>query len=394
MKQLSTLFILLIVSLAQSLQAHDGMINVRDYGAFGNGTDQTAEIQAAINAAAAQTLANNPSGHGGGTWLASCPTVFIPSGRYKIDGSINMASSYIHIRGDNAIFEPVDNPSDPNAPAITCSSPYRVKLSGMIFLDFVNAIKWGTSTYDVDQGLTEISNCQFVGISGTAIQYGSQSSILSVIDCRFDYPEKALHIWRCDKVVFERCWLSKTPLTEAEDHIILLEGGSIQINNSFFITAGSNTGAETAWIKATTGAGTRVNEVCITNCRFSDEANGTTLINWYVPADVTFPSDPVGIIIRDTHAEGGPSHVSGQDQSLVRLFKCPNFLHIKNNRGILNCVPMAWASGVNPTTEVFTDGANSPLNVEISGNAGNGTPASGFQVNGLPAEFVGKANLR
>lgn len=62
------------------------VVNVKDYGAVGNGVnDDTAAIQAAINAAA--------SGSGGGG------VVFVPSGSYIISSPLNMSTNNMRLQG-------------------------------------------------------------------------------------------------------------------------------------------------------------------------------------------------------------------------------------------------------------------------------------------------------
>ena len=261
-------------------------------------------------------------------------------------------------------------------------------------MDISCAIEWGSSTRDVGQGMATIEGCQFVGITDTAIRYGNRSSILTVEGCRFDGCERAMRVWNCDRVVFNRCFLNKKPLTADEATAFQLEGGTFDARNSIFITTGQNTGVETAWFSMKPVQVNSHYGICIADCRFSDESNGTTLINWYVPGDVTFPAIPEGITIRDSYLEGGLSGVSGQDQSIVRLFECPNYINMRNNQGFVGTATVVWADGVDPASKVWTDQVNSPLHIDISGNCGGGGPASGHIPNGLPPGFEGKANLR
>ena len=394
MKKLNWLTLALSLCLLQNVYAQMGMIDVRDYGAMGDDTDQTAALQAAINAANAQTVYFPPQGHGGATETASGPTVYLPAGRYRLNTYLNLGSKHIQIMGDRAVIRQTSSAVNPSDPAIKYGLPYRNKISGLIFIDFANAIELGSATYDVDQGVTEISNCQFIGITDTAIKYGHRSSIFKILDCRFDKCQYALKIWNCDMALFERCWISKKPLTLNQDSVFKIEGGTFDVQNSIFITQGTDTGQECAWISMNAVQANSHYQVRINTSRFSDENNGTTLVNWYVPGKKTYPVIPRGIIIRDTNTEGGPPLVAGQDQSVVRLFDCPNFITIKNNYGFLGALPMVWANGVDGTTKVWADYGNAPLTVDVAGNCGNGTLTTNYRVNDLLPEFVGFANLR
>lgn len=99
----------------KSLPNLDTRINVRAYGALGNsngthgnGNDDTAAIQAAINAAAAQKNAQNQTGG----------VVYLPCGTYRITASLSGANpdtSY-HFKGDGACSQIYN---DSSAPAST-----------------------------------------------------------------------------------------------------------------------------------------------------------------------------------------------------------------------------------------------------------------------------------
>jgi len=67
------------------------VINVKDFGALGNGSDDTTAIQAAINYA--QTLVTSSRGM----------NVWLPSGNYTISSTLTVTSSLIGIIGDGAL---------------------------------------------------------------------------------------------------------------------------------------------------------------------------------------------------------------------------------------------------------------------------------------------------
>src|SRR5262245_50598639 len=63
--------------------------NVKDYGAVGDGaTDDTAAIQAAVNAA----YGSSSSPHGGGSGVYNNAAVFFPAGNYIIKSAITLRS--------------------------------------------------------------------------------------------------------------------------------------------------------------------------------------------------------------------------------------------------------------------------------------------------------------
>lgn len=390
--QLGLLLLLLLT--VKVISAHEGMINVQDYGALGDDTDQTQAISNAINAAFNQTYYINASGHGGASEVTTDPAVYFPPGRYRLDGSLNLIGKHMRLVGDRAILRPVTNPMDTDAPAIIFGAPLEVDISGFVFIDFVNAIKLGSTTYDVDQGFNRITNCKFVGISGTAIQYGHRSSVLNIVDCRFDLCRKVADIFNCDMAKFQRCWISASALTNDQQTIIEQGGGRLDLIDSIFIQTAVNSGRECAWVTMTNQQYNSHYQLAIRSCRFSGENNGNTLINWKVPGKRNYPAIARGFMILDSNTEGGPSSITGQPKTLVRLYECPNFGFIKNNYGLIGTCPMLWADGVDGSSKVWTDSVNAPLTIQVSGNCGSGIQADGYKVNYILPEFDGKANLR
>lgn len=375
--------------------AHQGVINVGEapYNAPGDGSDQTAALQAAIDDAAALATVISNGSHGGGTPAGSCPVVYLPPGVYRINDSLVLKSKFQVIRGDNAILRPTSG-YPANAPAIEYGTPMRVRIEGLLFLDFKYAIKLGGTGYDQNQSLDEITRCQFVGITGTAIRYGNRSSVLNVESCRFDNCAHAMKVWNCDLVRFRGCWVSQKGFTSAHDSTIFIEGGTFHARDSFFIPAGTTSAAECAWFRVEPVQSNSHYILRIENCRLSKENGGLTLVNWCVEGDQSFPASPSGLVIRDSITEGGQNNTSGQEQCLVRLFEVPNFIVIKNNAGLVNATTMQWAAGVNGASKVWTDSVNKPLTVDVSGNCGGGMSQSGYAVDFVLPEFSGKANQR
>ena len=85
------------------------MVSVKDFGAVGNGTtDDTAAIQAAINACSSSTAAN-------------CRTLYIPGGEYKVSASLSIPNTIIRIVGDGPEASRI-NYSGVTGPCITTAS--------------------------------------------------------------------------------------------------------------------------------------------------------------------------------------------------------------------------------------------------------------------------------
>jgi hypothetical protein len=96
----------LVVTVAGKVAKGDLVLNVKDYGAVGDGTtDDTTAIQNAINAAQDYVTANNADRFGPGV------TVYFPSGWYKITSGLTVGASCITLAGSSAAGSVITAPN-------------------------------------------------------------------------------------------------------------------------------------------------------------------------------------------------------------------------------------------------------------------------------------------
>lgn len=145
-------------------------LNVKDYGATGDGTtDDTAAISAAMSAARQD---------------GSIRTVYIPTGKYLISGSIDISG--LVITGDrkgylNSQGTIISSPSVPVAfnQVSTAASNITMHISGIRFENAVTAIRLSYSVYST------VSDVSVINSTGPSIVLGD-NSIIGPMWCKFD----------------------------------------------------------------------------------------------------------------------------------------------------------------------------------------------------------------
>ena len=104
-------------------------INVRDYGAVGNGShDDTNAIRNAVKAA--RTQAQSGAGSCSSSNFITLPELIFPSGKYRITDEIELTDFVIHGMGEAAIIQ-----SNINKSIFKTSSAQRLTLFGLTFVD-------------------------------------------------------------------------------------------------------------------------------------------------------------------------------------------------------------------------------------------------------------------
>lgn len=144
-----------------------GMLNVRDFGAKGDGiTDDSDAIQRAL------LQAGTPDYPGFLYWLyAAVPEVFFPEGTYIISrtllvpvcGGPKGVSNHITLRGDNAIIKQID----PTQDILYFRMSHRSLIEGLTFEGGRRQIKlWSRN---LDEARVVIRDCTFRNSSSYAI---------------------------------------------------------------------------------------------------------------------------------------------------------------------------------------------------------------------------------
>jgi hypothetical protein len=151
----------------------DGPVgNVKDFGALGDGTNQTAAIQAAVNAICA---ANGVLLFPPGDYRISAPITF-PNTSFRIVGSGPTATSIAQVVGGSAInlfnFANVNGPST-FVEAMTFSGPAVGSYGG------------AGIAFSASNG-TCIQDCWFTGLA-TGVLKPSNASFIRIMNCTFEF---------------------------------------------------------------------------------------------------------------------------------------------------------------------------------------------------------------
>jgi hypothetical protein len=183
-------------------QEGTGYVNVRDFGAKGDGkTDDTAAIRAAFGAVRFQSV---PAGYVNN---ATGDTVLFPPGIYRVTDSIQVGGSSL-ILGRGKPFIVMD---DPTKNILTTTDAWRMDIRGLQF-------KGGRTQIDLrnpnlDTGMIVIEDCRFHEANGPAIDDHMVSTIVHIRNCHFLINEQVLHA-RTDMVALRDCWITTRPGVE------------------------------------------------------------------------------------------------------------------------------------------------------------------------------------
>lgn len=159
------------------------MINVRNFGAVGNGEfDDTGAIQAAAFAARSGAVLRQPAG---GSYQGTSDALYFPPGEYKITNRISLGP-YQVIHGEDAIIRQV-NPLFDSFWSATC---YRNRIQGMQFVGGRRQLSFENANVDMTQLV--VDGCTFQDWADCAILAESpvgdhhMSATLTIRSCVFD----------------------------------------------------------------------------------------------------------------------------------------------------------------------------------------------------------------
>jgi hypothetical protein len=300
----------MIISL--SLAATSPYINVKDYGATGNGsTNDTAAIRNAITAAQlrGQTVTLP------GVSVRTQAVVYFPSGCYVINDTLS--ASNLSFKGENgAVLKQTNSGKD-----IISMGVWRCNITGLSFFGGKNQIYLSNNNTDQTQLL--IKECQFAAAADCAIRTGPTtiSAQLIIRDCTFANCNQVLVNW-CDKAKITDCWISGEPSMAnqavIENHNDLLCDSIIGVPR---VTPGNNQ----RWID-------NYVRIKCRNFRFGGEGGGYTPVVNFAKYDHEWPVIPRAVIL-----ENCDIYLLGSDpgrRAAVYCEEIPNQIVVNNCRGL------------------------------------------------------------
>jgi len=266
---------------APSLQAqttNPGFLNVKSFGAKGDGlTDDTQAILDTI-AAARTTSFSQPTQKT--AYIASNTTIFFPSGKYLLSQPLPASVNFLG-EGGAILYQP-----DPEKDIISETGAWRWNARGISFQGGKSQLHIGNP--NLDSGRLLIEDCAFYESADAAIRLrkGSNSSQVHINDCTFLACEQTL-VNHCDMTVLSNSWIttSRTMQNKAviENHGILLMENSVG-------APAVNPDADQRWIDNYEGVTCR-------NVRFGGEDGGMTIVVNFAPYISTYPVIPKFVIL-------------------------------------------------------------------------------------------------
>ncbi len=259
--RLLTSAVLMMACLAAPLAMAQGeMLNVKEFGAKGDGgVDDTKALQAAFDAQRQPPYKK----------------VYFPPGRYKISDTLTMYGINIYTEGASI------SQTDPAKDIFYIEFAWGATLKNVTF--YGGAVQLNMGNNNVDQGLVRIEDCTFMQSNDTAIKMArdSRSTHLIIRGCKFSDCEQALDTI-CDMTTLADCWIT-TRASMTDKAVILNRGANLRCEN---ICGVPHPDAERAlnqrWID-NYGWG-----ITCVNFRFGGEGGGfPAVVNWNREAAIT-----------------------------------------------------------------------------------------------------------
>jgi hypothetical protein len=287
-----------------------GQINVRDFGATGDGTtDDTEAIQKACDAVHGRSQPY--PGAGFGAYYTGISPVIFPTGQYRITDTIELRNNG-NFRGEGAVI----HQTTPGKDIFKYTNAWRMSFEGFTFLEGRNHLVLHNP--NIDTGLIRIDDCKFYGASGVAIDFQTQSTMLNIEDCVFLHCMQALTIiGGGDQTVMRDCWI--TSHKDMKDMAVIVnKGGRLTIDNLLGVPLVN--GRDQRWID---NYGQWLS--CV-QCRFGGEGGGfTPVVNYAKPKPY-----PLGtmVFIEDSLicSAGNPKR-----KCAVYCEEIPNWLVVRDN---------------------------------------------------------------
>ncbi len=211
---------ILVASILVGVTAQaSSQINVRDFGAVGDGrTDDTEAIRQAF---AESLLSTNMQLYPGTAyWQILRPVVF-PHGHYLVSEPIGITNTTI--RGEGAVIEQ----TSPDKPLFQISAAWRMRISGLTFLGGKHHLLLHND--NIDTGQIVISDCRFYGSSDASVDIAVQSTMTTIRDCIWVHCMQAVR-HRGDQLMLSDSWIN-THIAMEDKAAIEQRAGRMTVDN-------------------------------------------------------------------------------------------------------------------------------------------------------------------
>lgn len=302
------------------------VIDVLNYGAVGDGiVDDTNAIKAAITAAKAQRQIGSGGRFGGsGVSEGTAPTVFFPSGVYKITSTLSDDTAnflaYLNFVGEDSFLVFADGIIGFGGVG------YMSIFQGLQFRGGATAIS--IKTNNADTSLVDISYCQFNDqtTASVATDSNSNSTLLTISNCKYvNYQSTGYFLYA---LTGDRMDVSKTWVYTGAPACFYVAGGQLSMYEMVGVPDGLINQAGGRWIDFEAGAQSLI---CY-NSRFGGESAGAPIVFNYATPDTISPFLTSQIIFKDCDLFAGSA---GRADRGVVIAKSglPGIVRIEGCRG-------------------------------------------------------------
>jgi hypothetical protein len=363
---------LLLLLFAISGYAQVPFVNVKDFGAKGDGTtdDTKAILQAFAKVASEQMSFQGIPGvydqraiYAGGSKM-----LYFPLGHYRVSKPLDLGLSYVHIIGEKAVISPLKT-------AQKGSVGFRGKVwqghfEGMQLIGFDTALALNTAA--IETGKLIVEDCDFVG-NKVAVRIESYGALATIRENRFVNNLKAA-ILSGDKIDMSGNWITAGQLRGTHDAQII-SNTVLHFDKNLLVPTVPATGAtEPAWIN-------NYREVIITGVRQGGEAGSFTLVNNFAQY-ASNPLWPNCVIIKESECYAVYGNEKNYYQpAALRLFEIPNMIVLQDLRGFISAKAMDFSRGITPASLVKS------MRRGLDGN-----PPISVRVDNLMGAFLGHSN--
>ena len=308
------------------------VVSVKDFGATGNNsTDDTAAIQAAINAAEAQALSYGIDAFQGAPLrsvsIGTQPVVYFPKGTYRISSALTYGS-YTKFSGEAAIIYQTNPAND----IFYSTSIYQNEWSGLVLIGGRTQIhaQNGVSS-GIEGALIKIRSCEFQASANYAIRFvkpigaGGEQGIVK--DSRFFNCSQDLYT-RFDFCSVKDCWLEKDD-TQATPNQAWINAGQLIFADNALIPGGNFASGTVRYVD-------NYGSVILERNRFGSEGGGGLPIVYNFTNALTsgavYPYMDGGSVVIANNVSLASGNAGRTDEAIIVLKSgIPKLIAIENN---------------------------------------------------------------
>ncbi len=288
--------------------AEDGIINVMDFGATGDGkTDDTAAIQAAFDAVGenmryTKTLA--------GKTIPMYPEVHFPRGIYIVSDTINIRGSKIIGRA-----YPVIRQTDPDKDIFSWRNAHILTIDGIRFIGGKTQINLYNT--NLGGGVIQIRNCHFDNSGDFATIVDVLSTTILIEKSNYMKCMQGMYLARSDMALVRDCWLWNKKEMRNKAFIV---NKTMQLTMENILGNPSGNGFDQRWIDHHRG------NLTLRKFRFGGEDGGyTPVVNFAKAVNIGVGSS---IVIEDSWCMNTSND---KRDCVLYLEEIPNRINVEGN---------------------------------------------------------------